>query len=137
MNTDKVEKIKFRNPENTNWVTFKVSLKRSLPPSSEQIDSVEQLDVKAEELIDLIINSYHEACPLKVNKEGRSASFFTSDVKNVRTKVRKAFIQAKDRNPAKIEARRPLRVFIIKLCVEAEELNFNNFQQYLNVVESY
>ncbi|KAJ6642638.1 hypothetical protein Bhyg_07591, partial [Pseudolycoriella hygida] len=69
-----------------------------LPPSPEVIQLIQYCKTKNMPLI--------LGCDAKTFKAGRSASFFTGDIRALRTATRKAFNAAKDRDVAKIALRR-------------------------------
>lgn len=53
--TDAVEKIQFRNPANTNWETFRSKISAQISPVTNNVNSIESLDNKADELMNYII----------------------------------------------------------------------------------
>ena len=131
--TDKAPKITFRNPANTDWSTFVSEIRKSKPLNTGRISSVSDLNNSAEKLSKCLINSYYSACPPKIIKPGRSAPFFTSDLKTARRETRAAFNHAKDGDPVKVAIRRKAQSNYNKLLKRNKR---TKFQQFCNSVET-
>lgn len=82
--------LKFRNPKNTDWKALNEHVSRSLPRTS-VIDTISNLNATAKVVNDAIINGFKAACPEKIIKASRSAEFFTTETKKLRSELRKAF----------------------------------------------
>lgn len=96
-----MDRLTFQNPANTDWLKFSASLSDQLSPNVNQINTTTELNTVAQNLNDALIKSYELSCPLKTYKDGRSAPFYTSDIKNLRQEARKKFNKAKDKDQAK------------------------------------
>ena len=91
------------------------------------------LNDSAEKLSKSLINSYYSACPPKIIKPGRSAPFFTSDLKTARRETRAAFNHAKDGDPVKVAIRSKAQSNYNKLLKKHKR---TKFQQFCNSVET-
>ncbi len=131
--TDKVERITFRNPANTDWNKFLESVAESIPSKSASINSISELDRAAKDLMDLQIRCFNDACPPKTYRAGRSASFFTGELKDIRKQTRRAFNRAKDKNPLKIAVRRKLQNIYSKMLRRSKR---TKEQQLINSINT-
>lgn len=107
--TDRMNKVVFRNPRNTDWRNFSESVKATLTPIRGSIRSTQELDRVANSLTDDLTRCYNLNCPQRSLKEGRSATFFNAELKKIRKSVRKAFNAAKSKDPVLIIHRRKMQ----------------------------
>ncbi len=97
LNLDTPPPILFRNPAATNWPIFMHQLKTKLNINLTESDltNTDELDKEVNSLQNIIIEFYEAACPLHKHKSGQSIPYYTSEIRNLRTKMRKAFNKAR------------------------------------------
>lgn len=124
----------FRIPSATDFDVFNRSLTQMIKETTLTIESVKDLNEACEALNHDLVESFKSACAPKTIKYGRSAPFFTSEVKAQRRITRKAFNKAKNKNPGLIAIRRAEQRAYDKLLRRKHR---STFQDFCSSVESH
>lgn len=97
LNLDTPPHILFRNPAATNWTIFIHQLETKISQNNIEpnLANTDELDDEIIRLQNMIIESYEAACPLHKHKSGQSVKYYTSEDRQSRAKLRKAFNRAR------------------------------------------
>lgn len=93
MNSDPLPPLLFRNPATTNWQQFTDILDTKLRdfPEITSPQNARELDILADSIQNILVEAYETACPIRKHKAGKSVPYYTSEDRNQRKRVRKAF----------------------------------------------
>lgn len=88
---DPLPRLLFRNPASTNWEIFinRINNSTSLNVCESNLTNTAELDLAADLLHKIIIDSYEAACPLRKHKAGHSLPYYATEDRKLRKKFAK------------------------------------------------
>lgn len=89
-----VPPIKFRNPRNTNWETFRENLSSRVDSEARDILSRDEIDVACEKLTNSILESYEASCPLSSPPPPGKNPGWTKELTELKREARRSFNEA-------------------------------------------
>jgi hypothetical protein len=91
----KVEKSTYRNPQRTNWESYKDELKVNLGTISRNICTIKDVDWSVDRLQRAIVSSFQRNCPARTTRAPRMPPWWNKQMSGLRTKTRRLFNTAK------------------------------------------
>lgn len=90
----------FRNPLKTNWQQYKEELNRLLRGSAEPyaLDDTLSIETEVSTLTSSMICAFEKSCPMRISNKKGKQPWMTGEILQKRSKVRRLFNRAKNRN---------------------------------------